>query len=126
MGYNRRERNMAARIQHARTQVVTPELEKGGTSPPDSSIIACHTRRCPQTSCAGVVVVAGAAGGVLSLGGVGVVLLGFGGLGARPSIISPICSESMVSHSSRALAMTSILSRFSSISLRARLYCVSM
>ena len=43
-----------------------------------------------HTSWAGVAVVAGAAGGVLSFGGGEVDLLGLGGRGARPSIMSPI------------------------------------
>lgn len=49
-----------------------------------------------------------------------------GGLGARPSMMSVICSASSVSHSSNAFAITSILSRFSSISRRANAYCSSI
>src|SRR5690606_23599 len=49
-----------------------------------------------------------------------------GGRGARPSMMSSIWSESMVSHSSSAAAMASILSRLPSMMLRATVYCSSM
>ena len=43
----------------------------------------------------------------------------FGGRGGLPAMMSSICSPSMVSHSSSALAIACILSLLSSISLRA-------
>src|SRR6187200_2266929 len=49
-----------------------------------------------------------------------------GGRGSLPAMMSSSCSESMVSHSSKAFAMACILSLLSSISLRANEYCSSM
>ena len=50
----------------------------------------------------------------------------FGGRGSLPAMMSSSWSESMVSHSNSALAIACTLSLFSSISLRASAYCVSM
>jgi hypothetical protein len=52
--------------------------------------------------------------------------VGFGGRGGLPAMMSPICSASIVSNSSSALAIASTMSRFSSMSLRASAYCRSM
>src|SRR5688572_1218277 len=63
-----------------------------------------------------------------SLGALGV-LLAAGGLGARgglPAMMSFSWSASSVSHSSSARVIASTLSRFSSSSRRASLYCSSM
>src|SRR6185436_4583493 len=51
---------------------------------------------------------------------------GFGGRGGLPDMMSAICSASRVSNSSSAAAIASTLSRFSSRSLRATPYCLSM
>src|SRR5688500_19281867 len=62
-----------------------------------------------------------------SVGALGV-LPAAGTLGARgglPAMMSFSCSASSVSHSSSALAIASTLSRFSSSSRRASLYCSS-
>src|SRR5690606_31488683 len=87
----------------------------------------CITATCCYTGVAAVLPLppptAGAPAGGVGESGVSKFL---GGRGARPSMMSSIWSESMVSHSSSAAAMASILSRLPSMMLRATVYCSSM
>src|SRR6185369_6216848 len=78
----------------------------------------CARLRRAQVPCAGAAVVAGLGGG--SFGGTAVAgVTGLGGRGSRPSMMSFSWSESIVSHSSRVLAIFSTFARFSSMILRA-------